>query len=117
MQEQVHNGDLAARLDDAHNILRDQRDRQRYAARCDGRAGRRTADPDDEISGPRAIPAGRSSRKPRKPPAASIPGGDLDDLPTASDEEEKDNKPSPSRALALPLGAGPSPRIHSSHRR
>ena len=41
----------------------------------------------DEIAQPRTLPAGRTTRKPRKPPSASIPG-DLDDLPTASDESE-----------------------------
>jgi hypothetical protein len=90
VQEQVHNGDLAARLDDARNLLRDRgiEDDTRLGART---RGARTADPDDELSGPRAIPAGRSSRKPRKPPAASIPSGDLDDLPTASEDEPKDS--------------------------
>jgi hypothetical protein len=90
VQEQVHNGDLAARLDDARNILRDR------GIDTDTRLGARTKgagidDADEDLSRPKAIPAGRSSRKPRKPPAASIPGGDLDELPTASDDEPKDN--------------------------
>ena len=89
VQEQVHNGDLTARLDDARNLLRDR------GIGSDTRLGSRardsrTVDPDDEIVGPRTLPAGRTTRKPRKPPAASI-RGDLDELPTASDDEVKAN--------------------------
>ncbi|MGA2705178.1 MAG: hypothetical protein ABSH35_29310 [Isosphaeraceae bacterium] len=86
VQEQIHNGDLTARLDDARNVLRDRGvdTETRVGART---KGKRNADPDDEIAQPRTLPAGRTSKKPRKPPAASIPG-DLDDLPTASDEPE-----------------------------
>ena len=86
VQEQIHNGDLTARLDDARNILRDRGldTETRVGART---KGKRNADPDDGIAQPRTLPAGRTSKKPRKPPAASIPG-DLDDLPTASDEPE-----------------------------
>ena len=101
VQEQMHNGDLTARLDDARNLLRDRGidSETRLGA---GRS-KRTADPDEEISQPRTLPAGRTSKKPRKPPAASIPG-DLDDLPTASDRGEaggtisfKDNDAPPQR--------------------
>ncbi len=85
VQEQIHNGDLTARLDDARNILRDRGldTETRVGART---KGKRNTDPEDEIAQPRTLPAGRTSKKPRKPPAASIPG-DLD-LPTASDEPE-----------------------------
>jgi len=86
VQEEIHNGDLTARLDDARNILRDRGvdTGTRVGART---KGKRNADPDEETAQPRTLPAGRTSKKPRKPPAASIPG-DLDDLPTASDEPE-----------------------------
>ena len=86
VQEQIHNGDLTARLDDARNILRDRGvdTETRVGTRTKGKKG---ADPDGEIAQPRTLPAGRTTRKPRKPPSASIPG-DLDDLPTASDESE-----------------------------
>ena len=102
VQEQVHNGDLAARLDDARNLLRDRgiENDTRLGATT---RGSRAADQDDELSGPRAIPAGRSSRKPRKPPSASIPGGDLDDLPTASDDALDNND-------TISLKAGDSPK-------
>jgi hypothetical protein len=85
VQEQIHNGDLTARLDDARNILRDRGvdTETRVGTRTKGKKG---ADPDDEIAQPRTLPAGRTTRKPRKPPSVSIPG-DLD-LPTASDESE-----------------------------
>ena len=86
VQEQIHNGDLTARLDDARNLLRDR------GIDSDTRLGSRprgttSADPDEELARPRTLPAGRTTRKPRKPPAASIPG-DLDDLPTASESDE-----------------------------
>jgi hypothetical protein len=86
VQEQIHNGDLTARLDDARNILRDRG--LDTETRIGSRApGKKSLDPDDAIAQPRTLPAGRTTKKPRKPPAASIPG-DLDDLPTASDEAE-----------------------------
>jgi hypothetical protein len=85
VQEQLHNGDLAARLDDARNLLRDRGidSETRLGSRTRRRSG---VDSDDEISEPRTLPAGRATRKPRKPPTAQIPG-DLDDLPSASDTE------------------------------
>jgi hypothetical protein len=86
VQEQIHNGDLTARLDDARNMLRDR------GVDSDTRLGSRTrgtrgGDVDEEIASPRTRPAGQTTRKPRKPPAASI-RGDLDDLPKASETDE-----------------------------
>ncbi len=85
VQEQIHNGDLAARLDDARNVLRDRGldSGTRLGARAGGKA---LPDPDDASTRPRTLPAGRTTRKPRKPPAASIPG-ELD-LPTAAEDTE-----------------------------
>ena len=86
VQEQIHNGDLTARLDDARNILRDRG--LDTDTRIGSRAkGTKSDDPDDESPQPRTLPAGRTTKKPRKPPSASIPG-DLDNLPTASDDSE-----------------------------
>ncbi|MGC8642957.1 MAG: hypothetical protein ACP5XB_24125 [Isosphaeraceae bacterium] len=86
VQEQLHNGDLTARLDDARNLLRDR------GIDSDTRIGSRSrdaseAEPDESVPRFRTLPAGRKTRKPRKPPAASIPG-DLGNLPTASDADE-----------------------------
>jgi hypothetical protein len=91
VQEQVHNGDLAARLDDARNLLRDRGiDADTRLGAKPG--GKQTLAPDDdERMGPRTVPAGRSGRKPRKPPAASLPGGDLDELPKDSEDDPPDN--------------------------
>jgi hypothetical protein len=83
VQEQIHNGDLAARLDDARNLLRD-----------------RGLDLDEGGSQARTLPAGRKTHKPRKPPAAQI-GGDLNDLPAASDEQDQGN-PSVSFRSSVP---------------
>ncbi len=68
-QEETENGDLIARLNDARNLLKtkgyDVADGDRPAAR-----------PRDEWPSEPAttLPAGRSNRKPRKPPFARIPG-------------------------------------------
>jgi hypothetical protein len=89
VQVQIHNGDLAARLDDARNLLRDR------GVDADTRLGTRSRgsraiDTDGEGSQARTLPARRTTRKPRKPPAASI-RSDLDDLPTALDEGDEDS--------------------------
>ncbi len=104
VQEQIHNGDLTARLDDARNILRDRGvdTETRVGART---KGKRNAGPDDEVAQPRTLPAGRTSKKPRKPPAASIPG-DLDDLPTASDRDD-----AASGTISLRDNDAPPPRV------
>ncbi len=86
VQEQIHTGDLTARLDDARNILRDRGLDGGTMLGARSQSGKKTA-PDDDIAQPRTLPAGRRTRKPRKPPAASI-SGDLDSLPTASEDQE-----------------------------
>jgi hypothetical protein len=89
VQEQIHNGDLAARLDDARNLLRDR------GLEADTRMGARGRDSrpvgsDEDRGRVRTLPAGRTTRKPRKPPAAIIRGdGDLDDPPSASEHESE----------------------------
>lgn len=69
VREQLHSGDLAARLDDARNLIRD-----RGYDFDDSSA-------DDSLSRPRTLPAGRSAPK-RKPPTAQIPS------PVDGEEEE-----------------------------
>lgn len=70
VQEQLHSGDLAARLDDARNIIRD-----------------RGYDFDDEardapLSRPRTLPAGQTNPARRKPPTARIPSpADDEEIP------------------------------------
>ncbi len=86
VQEQIHTGDLTARLDDARNILRDRGLEGGTMLGARSQPGKSTA-PDDDIAQPRTLPAGRRTKKPRKPPAASI-SGDLDNLPTASEDPE-----------------------------
>jgi hypothetical protein len=89
VQEQIHNGELASRLDNARNLLRDRGidGDARLSARSRGSSPN---DFDSENSRFRALPAGRPTRKPRKPPAANI-SGDLDALPTPSDDDDMDN--------------------------
>jgi hypothetical protein len=73
VQEESVNGELSARLDDARNLLS-----RRGLGTGDG------LDADPTTPG-RALPAGRSNRKPRKPPFAQIPGR-IDEVPPADDE-------------------------------
>lgn len=66
VQEQIHSGDLAARLDDARNVIRD-----------------RGYDFDDigadaPLARPRTLPAGQTTPR-RKPPTARIPAPNYDD--------------------------------------
>jgi hypothetical protein len=82
VQEEIDNGDLTARLDDARNLLRD-----------------RGQIPDDRVRSPRdslgdspeggswlrTLPAGQSTRRRRKPPVARIPG--QIDAPADRDDE------------------------------
>lgn len=60
VQERIHSGDLAARLDDARNMIRDR------GYEFDDAAA------DDPLSRPRTLPAGRATPR-RKPPTARIP--------------------------------------------
>jgi len=86
VKEQLHTGQLAARLDDARNLLRDR------GIDSDTRLGSRSedSDPDDDLSRPRTQPAGRSTRKPRKPPTARIPSEQEANLPRAREGDEAD---------------------------
>jgi hypothetical protein len=71
VQEQLSNGDLTARLDDARNLLRDR------GVESDLKLGSRRRDDDgsvDDEEGARArtTPASRSAKQRRKPPFAQI---------------------------------------------
>jgi hypothetical protein len=83
VQQEQDNGELAARLDDARNLLRDRGldPAERAASSRDG---------SDAGGGVKALPAGQSSRKRRKPPVARIPGQFAPAVPDrgqAGDEE------------------------------
>lgn len=67
VQEQIHSGDLAARLDDARNIIRDR------GYDFDD------IDADAPLSRPQTLPAGRATPPRRKPPTARIPSPARDD--------------------------------------
>lgn len=87
VQEQIDNGDLAARLDDARNLLRDRgvdADTRLGSHRSEGRSQRYASDEDD--TGSHTLPAAQSSRKRRKPPFAKIPAR-VDDLPSSHDDD------------------------------
>ncbi|MDR3632708.1 MAG: cell division protein ZapB [Isosphaeraceae bacterium] len=75
VQEEARNGDLTARLDDA-----------RHALRGNGAdASASSLDPEPVDPPQRTLPAGRSTKKKRKPPFAQIPG--RVDEPPPSDVE------------------------------
>lgn len=67
VQQEQDNGELTVRLDDARNLLRDRGGESAEHALAD-------REPSEEPGGPRAIPAGQSSRKRRRQPFARIPG-------------------------------------------
>jgi hypothetical protein len=72
VEEEALNGDLRARLDNARNLLSDRG--YNWDARTS--AGGSPTERDQFSSGEsssRTLPAGRSDRKPRKPPFARIP--------------------------------------------
>jgi hypothetical protein len=87
VQEQISNGDLTARLDDARNLLRDGGVEGETRI---GSMSRGAEDREREESPPpaRTLRAGRTSRKPRKPPTASIPG-DTDDPPSSPSRSDE----------------------------
>jgi hypothetical protein len=73
VQEQIDNGDLAARLDDARNLLRDRGvDPDTRVGSLRGRGGSSGTFGDDDGSAPRTLPAGQQARPRRKPPFAHI---------------------------------------------
>jgi hypothetical protein len=93
VQEQMDNGDLAARLDDARNLLRDRgldADTRLGSHRSERKSQGFSAGDDDGDAGRRTLPAAQSSRKRRKPPFARIPGS-LQDLPTSQEDDEADS--------------------------
>jgi hypothetical protein len=83
-QEEIDNGELTARLDDARNLLRDR------GLDLDDRVRSRRdelRDSSGDGSGVRTLPAGQPARRRRKPPVARIPGQieaplDLDNGPS-----------------------------------
>ena len=70
VQEEQDNGELAARLDDARNLLRDR-------------------GVEDGGRGARTLPAGQSNKKRRKPPVARIPGQFTPDTPASDQDDEE----------------------------
>ena len=78
VQEEAENGELSARLDDARNLV----------TRRSVEGGEMTTDLDPPR---RAIPAGQSTRKRRKPPFAKIPGR-IAPIPSVEDEGGGDSQ-------------------------
>jgi hypothetical protein len=106
VREELNNGDLTARLDNARNLLRGRGveldEKPRTASN-----GRRNMFDDEEIdldssgSGSRrTLPAGRQSRKTRKPPSVRIPGR----IEGTSDEDEDEDNVSSRRPTWSPGG-------------
>jgi hypothetical protein len=90
VQEQIDNGDLSARLDDARNLIRDRglgSEARLGSHRGDDDSRAPASQADDQGMRPRTLPAGQSTRKRRKPPFARIPG-QVDVLPPVWDDNE-----------------------------
>ncbi len=85
VQEQLDNGDLTARLDNARNLIRDRG--LDPAERARSRRGEAN-DPGDDGFGPRTLPAGRPSSKRRKAPVARIPG-QIEPAPPGQDSQSE----------------------------
>jgi hypothetical protein len=86
VQEQIDNGDLTARLDDARNLLRDRgvEPDVKLGSRRRGEGDDSSAD--DEGARARALPASRATRQRRKPPFAQISGPGNVVPPTEADQ-------------------------------
>jgi hypothetical protein len=102
VQEQINNGDIAARLDDARNLLRDRgidADTRLGSHRSEGRS-QVSSSGDDDDPGARTLPASQSSRKRRKPPFARIPGR-VDDAPRSQDDDKESDSADAGRGSQL----------------
>ena len=97
VQEQIDNGDLTARLDDARNLLRNR------GIEPDVRLGSRrpvgndtgSAREEDDASA-RSLPASRADRPRRKAPFAQI-SGQVDAIPPADDDDSGSKRKSRAR--------------------
>lgn len=98
VQEESHNGELSARLDDARNVL------SRRGFESDRDAAFDPVRIDAERPPARTLPAGRSNSPARKPPFARIPG-------------IVDPAPPPSRPLDRDSGLDPFPESPSARSR
>lgn len=94
VQEQLHNGEITAKLDNVRNAMRD----------------RGYDDPDGDLDAPaarqsRTLPAGRTSPPKRKAPAAQISRSvDVDEIPPIRIE---DDAPRPGRSSSSPSSRRP----------
>jgi hypothetical protein len=97
VQEQIDNGDLTARLDDARNLLRDRGIEPdiRVGSRRSGANGASSSKEDDDIS-TRTMPASRGERQRRKAPFAQI-SGQVDAIPSADEEDNSSQRKSRAR--------------------
>jgi hypothetical protein len=84
VQEQIDNGDLAARLDDARNLLRDRGVESDVKLGSRRRGDGDEASAEDESPRARTLPTGRATRQRRKPPFAQI-SGQVDVVPPIQD--------------------------------
>ena len=87
VQEQIDNGDLAARLDDARNLLHDRGvDPDVRVGSRRGRDAQGGSSAESDGSSPRTLPAGQRARPRRKPPFAEI-SGQVKSIAPADDDD------------------------------
>jgi len=98
VQEQIDNGDLAARLDDARNLLSDRGiDPDVRVGSRRGGDGVRGSSAVDDGSAPRTLPTGQRARQRRKPPFAHI-SGPVNTIPPIDDDNDDGRDPKADRA-------------------
>jgi hypothetical protein len=88
VQEQISNGDLTARLDDARNLLRDRGIEPGVKLGSRRRGDGDDSPAEDDGQRPRTLPASRATRPRRKPPFAQI-SGQVDVVPPIQDGRER----------------------------
>ena len=107
VQEEEANGDLSARLDDARHLL----SREGFDGGERGIGAVNRDDPSGNEPPSRTLPAGRSNRKPRKPPFARIPGR-VDSAPPADNTDDEFTRPTVPGADSI----GPQSRLDDDTR-
>jgi hypothetical protein len=121
VREELNNGDLTARLDNARNLLRDRGVEFDEKPRTASNSRRSMFDDDDDedyassgagAGSRRTLPTGQPSKRTRKPPFARIPGRIERDL----DEEDLDEDAVSSRRPTWSPSGQRTSKTNSKHR-
>lgn len=98
VQEQLHNGEITAKLDDVRNMMRDRGDDDPDAG-LDAPAAR-----------PRTLPAGRATPPKRKAPAAQISrASEAEEIPPIRIDDPRSDRPATGSRRSRPSSATAEP--------